>query len=61
MNDTYVLVKHAGFDAGYLDSISPADKSLYMMYFKQEKEQERDSKSSGNNPAMQIGSGIDVG
>jgi len=64
MQEIYRLVKHVNFSAEYIESISPADRSLFIMYHDKELEEERkqrekQSAEPGYTPGPTIGRPIE--
>ena len=63
MQEIYRLVKHNNFTGEYIDSISPADRSLFIMYHEKEMEEQRkqnkESAGAGYSPGPTIGKPIE--
>ena len=54
--DIYILVHKFGFDANYIESIPPIERSIYLMYAKEEQE----ASNKANKPKeMMMGQPID--
>jgi len=58
MQETYRLVKHVGFSAEYVDSISPNDRKMYIIYHDKELEEIRKDRASQQGQGPTIGSPI---
>jgi hypothetical protein len=52
------MVKEMGFSAEYIDQISPADRALYINYYREDEHNKRKSQG-GNMGGPTIGSPID--
>ena len=38
-----------GFDARYIEGISPAERSMHILYYREEEEKKRKARQSANN------------
>ncbi len=56
--EIYHLVSKTGFDGGYIDKLPPAERTMYVIYYNEEKKQQEqpNNKPDGRN----IGSSINT-
>ena len=59
MQDIYRLVKHNNFSAEYVESISPAERGLFIMYHDKEIEEQKKQNNQGQPQGPTIGSAPD--
>ena len=59
--DCYDMVKDLGFTPEYVDGLSPADRGIYLMYYKKDQEEaaKRRKQNPGGLPIGAMGEGIE--
>ena len=48
------MTNKLGFSAEYVESISPAERGIYIQYYLKEKEEEKKNNSTSNNPSIGV-------
>jgi len=60
LKDIYHLTNKVGFSAEYIESISPAERGMHLLYYREEEDKKRKAKQQGSNSAPMMGRAMDT-